>query len=273
MASLSGNTIQDTYDGLLKLEDSTQGITSSFQNITDGLGNETGVKIKENFFLTPNMFAQTQHKYEYYGLGISNTLTFTPGVSLYASANRKMFQYAVDLGYYSYSAITLNLSINTANDETYKLRFYNTQFVQSVGLVPYQAISEVITLNNTGSTGEQTYTFANPLTIPSGFYFIVWEAYNNTSPGSQLQSRYRGASFPQSAFTLLDMLGKTRWEEVSSGNFYWNGFGSRSNSGASYPIYDITGFPDSLSEAEIISSRLSATPGTSTPGFILHTIF
>ena len=45
MGTLSGQSISDTYDGLLKLEDSTTGITSTYQQIQDGLGNDTNTKI------------------------------------------------------------------------------------------------------------------------------------------------------------------------------------------------------------------------------------
>ena len=45
MSALTGNQIKDTYQGLLKLADSTTGITSSFQAVQDGLGNDTGLRI------------------------------------------------------------------------------------------------------------------------------------------------------------------------------------------------------------------------------------
>lgn len=42
MSNLTGQQIQNTYEGLLNLEDSTTGITSNLQAIQDGLGNNTG---------------------------------------------------------------------------------------------------------------------------------------------------------------------------------------------------------------------------------------
>ena len=48
MGTLSGQSISDTYDGLLKLADSTTGITSTYQQIQDGLGNDTNTKISTN---------------------------------------------------------------------------------------------------------------------------------------------------------------------------------------------------------------------------------
>ena len=48
MPTLSGQTIQSTYQGLIKLADSTSGITSTPQQIQDGLGNDTGTRIATN---------------------------------------------------------------------------------------------------------------------------------------------------------------------------------------------------------------------------------
>jgi hypothetical protein len=55
MSNLTGQQIQNTYEGLLNLEDSTTGITSNLQAIQDGLGNNTGARIATNFFTAPNV--------------------------------------------------------------------------------------------------------------------------------------------------------------------------------------------------------------------------
>lgn len=274
MATLSGNSIQNTYDGLLKLDDSTSGITTSFQDITDGLGNPTGLKIKENFFQSPNMFSQEQFKYQYYGSGWQEFGVFVPSQSLYGGSTRKAFQYAVDLGYYSYSAITLHLSVNTINNELMQLCFYDAQLVPSIGLLPKNKLTDVITLNNTGATGQQTYIFSTPLTLQPGFYFVVWTAFNNTSPNSALTSRYRSSQSSNGVLTLMDTLGKTQDDNAPfGGSAFLNGFGSRNALTMSYPIYDNVGYASSYSSASLISGRLGAQPLTSAPGFILHTIF
>ena len=275
MASLSGNTIQDTYDGLLKLEDSSSGITSTFQNITDGLGNETGVKIKENFFQTSNMFAQELYKYQYYGTGWG-TSNFTASIPLYSSPSptpRKAFIYYPDLGQNSYSGMSYYLNTATIQDEVFRLRFYNAQFIPSIGLLPYQALSEIIELNTTGSTGIYTHTFTNPLSLSPGFNFIVFEGYNAGSPGSATTTRYRTGAFPLSTTLLMDMLGKTNWDDsIGGGLQYFNGFGSRANNTASYPLYDV-GFDDTYTSGTLSSGRLAASPLSNTLGFLLHTIF
>jgi len=42
--TLTGKVIKDTYDGLLKFEDN-QAVSTSERRITDGFGNDTGIKI------------------------------------------------------------------------------------------------------------------------------------------------------------------------------------------------------------------------------------
>lgn len=68
MANLSGQTIQSTYYGLLNLDTATTGITSTYQTITDGIGNDTGLQIKENAFYSNNFSADTYNDiFEYPG--------------------------------------------------------------------------------------------------------------------------------------------------------------------------------------------------------------
>jgi hypothetical protein len=68
MSNLTGQAIQNTYDGLLNLQDSTTGITSSYQNIQDGLGNNTGAQIKQDGLFSNNFSADTYNDiFEYPG--------------------------------------------------------------------------------------------------------------------------------------------------------------------------------------------------------------
>jgi hypothetical protein len=55
MASLTGTKIQDTYDGLLKVSDNV-GINSTKKIITDGLGNNSSVKISSEDFEVGGFF-------------------------------------------------------------------------------------------------------------------------------------------------------------------------------------------------------------------------
>ena len=47
MSTLFGNNISQTYQGLIKLADSTTGVTSVTQSFQDGLGNNIPIQVSE----------------------------------------------------------------------------------------------------------------------------------------------------------------------------------------------------------------------------------
>ena len=53
--TLTGKVIKDTYDGILKFEDN-QALSSSLRTITDGLGNDTSMKISSTQCSFLNVF-------------------------------------------------------------------------------------------------------------------------------------------------------------------------------------------------------------------------
>ena len=53
--TLTGKVIKDTYDGILKFEDN-QALSSSLRRITDGLGNDTSMKISSTGSSFLNVF-------------------------------------------------------------------------------------------------------------------------------------------------------------------------------------------------------------------------
>lgn len=53
--TLTGKVIKDTYDGILKFEDN-QALSSSLRRITDGLGNDTSMKISSTQCSFLNVF-------------------------------------------------------------------------------------------------------------------------------------------------------------------------------------------------------------------------
>jgi hypothetical protein len=271
MASLSGNTIQDTYDGLLKLNDSTQGISSSFESITDGLGNDTGTKIKENGFWSRTQLYQTDYKFPYYGMGIGAGNS-TGGASVYGSPSepRKQFQYFYDNGLYSYSAFSYNVATITSSNDIVEWAFYSAQYVDNIGIVPYQKLAGEFSLDLT-STGQKTITFVNPLKFEPGYNFLVYRVLNTDSPGSIPTMRLRSTSTPPAILTNQAVLGFTESDELNG--LYYNPFGSRSMTSASFPIYNITGFPNTMTSVDINTGRLAAAPNTTPFAFLLHTIF
>lgn len=146
MSSLSGQSIQSTYQGLLKLSNSTTGITTSFQNIEDGLGNNTGSRIGTNIFSAPNV-AQSymaNFKVDHMGNGAQNASAGSLGAVQNAYT---FFGYFYDPGVYSYSSITMNVSQVTTTTDTVNMYFYDLQWVNFYGFYPKTLVMSGITLN------------------------------------------------------------------------------------------------------------------------------
>jgi hypothetical protein len=274
MATLSGNTIQSTYQGLLKLNNSTSGITSSFQDITDGLGNPTGMQLKEDNLLTPNHLFQPSYKFKYYGPGWGGT-NYTPSTTSVADIFRTQFSYYYDPGLHSYSGMSVYLNTSSGvNDEYYKFAIYDTQFDPEIGILPYNRLTDVIFLDVSGSTGVQYIPFTTPVSIPAGFYFVVSQVFNNTTPAALPVSRYRVGNSQTGVFATQQIMGITNWyQSLFDGDRYFNPFGTISSTTNSFPIFQNVGFPSQYTIPDLTTGRISAAASSSNFGFILHTIF
>jgi hypothetical protein len=176
MSTLTGQAIKDTYEGLLKLADSTTGITSTIQTIQDGLGNNTGMRVATNFFQSPTTLGINYLKGDYYGLGfgaantgaIANTQNVIIAAAFY------------DTGLYDYSAITYNIGVATTTSDVWTGAFYTAQFAPNIGLGPSILIQSGITFT-TNSTGVKTTTLPSTLSFSGygpGIYFFVFKIAN-----------------------------------------------------------------------------------------------
>lgn len=206
MASLSGQTIQSSYQGLLKLADSSTGITSSFQAVQDGLGNDTGVKIATNYLASPNNPGFLNLKADYYGVGFTNT-----GQAPVANTQNILLAYPFyDNGMYSYSAITYNIATATTIGDTVEVAFYTSQMVSGVGLAPHTQVLSAQTLT-VNSTGIKTTTLSSNLSFSgygAGVFFLVMKISNS---GATPTVRITGMSgqFQTSNAAYLQQLGYT----------------------------------------------------------------
>lgn len=275
MSTLSGQTINSTYQGLLKLDDSTTGITSSYQQIQDGLGNNTDVLIKQGGIKTLTQMGQENTiSGEYFGVGIGTTST-TPGVALYALPDRYSFIPFYDNGFYSYSAITVFVSAtNGGTSEIHQFALYDTQWVSPLGIMPNNKIGDTIAPNFSTTAGFQTFTFSSPVSFPQGLNYVVYIAQNLTSPGAQITSRLRvAAQTISNSYQYSNFLGFTLND---AGDGYINAYGTRAVT-SSFPVFQLgvgsqPYFPSSYTPAELIAGRLLVTPNAGQPGFILHRI-
>lgn len=180
MSTLTGQAIKDTYDGLLKLTDSTTGITSTPQQIQDGLGNNTGTRIATNFFSNPNVFPmQNQSRWipDYMGPGFTSA-TSAPIANTQNKLNCYMFY---DSGIYNYSGITYVCGTSTTTSDVVDLAFYTVQYMDGTGYVPYELIMSGISLTTTTGGGFVTTNFPSTLSFSAyggGYFYVVYKISN-----------------------------------------------------------------------------------------------
>jgi hypothetical protein len=266
MATLSGQSIQNTYDGLLKLADSTTGITSTLQAIEDGLGNNTGARIATNQFTAPNVYGMYHNnlKPQYMGTGFLPTGTYTPGAG---SQGQLIFGYFYDTGVHSYSAVTVNVTTQTSTSDTLELLFYDLQFVNDYGAFPRNQIMSGITLDTT-PTGLRTTVLPSTLSFSGqggGFYAFVLKYGNagNVTP----TVRYATAAqqnFNPNAY----LLGNVR-NSANTGLIVANR--AQTYAGSTGYWFSTQATPATITEADV-ASRFSTTVIAGQFGFALHTI-
>jgi len=177
MSALTGNQIKDTYQGLLKLEDSSTGITSSFQAIQDGLGNDTGLRIATGQLESDNIPSLVSLKGRHYGTGFQNL-----SGSQYGAGTQNIILAIpfYDNGNYAYSSITFNTVSATSTSDTVEAAIYTSQIINPFGLYPSTPIVSGITANTT-TTGLNTFVFPSNVSMSgygAGAYWIVYKITN-----------------------------------------------------------------------------------------------
>jgi hypothetical protein len=262
MSNLTGQQIKDTYDGLLNLANSTTGITSTPQQIQDGLGNNTGTRIATNWLTNPMVFGMSELKGDYYGLGFT-----TAGVTPVGSTQNVMIaSLFYDSGSYDYSAITYNVISATSTSDVATIGFYTAQMVDGVGLAPSVLVQSGTTLIS-NSTGVKTTTLPSALSFSAygpGYYFFVikisnagvtptirYSANQNTSINNQLATYKNGYT--------LTALGTSATQPVKSISV-----------NAAVVYSGLTNFQTSYSAADV--RTFSTTASIQPYGWVLNTI-
>ena len=178
MSTLTGNQIKNTYQGLLKLDNSSTGITQNLQSIQDGLGNNTGLRITENQLEVPNLQGFVPLKGQYYGSGFSN-LSSTQMAS--GTQNVIIAAPFIDKAVFSYSALTYHLVSGTSTSDTCEAAIYTSQMINPYGLFPSEPIISGLTITTTGSTGQKTVVFPSNISMSGyggGLYWVVFKVSN-----------------------------------------------------------------------------------------------
>jgi len=211
MPTLSGQTIQSTYQGLLKLADSTSGVTSTPQQIQDGLGNNTGARIATNFLTAPNVYpmnSSVNFTPDYMGPGFLST-----GVTPQANQQNKLYACLFyDSGQYAYSAITYQIVSATTSSDVIDVAFYDLQYSNTMGVVPYNLIMSGITLSTSpGASGIIQTNLPSTLSFSGsggGWYYMVFKISNaGVTPTVRYSvSNSTGIGFPSIVSSMLGVV-------------------------------------------------------------------
>jgi hypothetical protein len=266
MSTLTGQQIKDTYDGLLKLADSTAGITSSYQQIQDGLGNNTNTRISTLGIQSPTLVGMNNLKPDYAGSGIGAGA----GVANQAlTQNRVIYLAFYDPGVYSYSAVSYNLGTLSSTSDVVSMAFYTLQQVPNIGIAPANLIMSGITLDSfaPATTGIKTTILPSTLSFSgtgAGYYIVAFYVSNG---GVTPTVRYGSANITITNQAYAYNLG-----------FYLNAVGTATQVGQKYGTFGQNAnvlnlpFQSSYTPAEITTNYVT-TITTQTPwGFGLKPI-
>lgn len=179
MSSLTSQQINNSYQGLIKLENSTSGVTSNLQTLQDGLGNDLDMKVSTTRFASSTIFSTSNWKPDYAGNG------FTTTAVVYNAGTQNLLNSTIfyDRGLYDYSAITFHVQTASTTSDQVDLAFYTAQWVDGRGLQPYQLIMSGINFStgDLSSTGRKTVALPSTLSFSAtgqDIYFVVAKVSN-----------------------------------------------------------------------------------------------
>ena len=264
MATLSGQTIQSSYQGLLKLQDSTTGITTNLQAIQDGLGNDTGLRIATNQLEGDGLLTFVPLKASYYGSGYVSTNAGQFGAG---TQNVIIATPFYDNANYSYSAISFYTTTATSTSDTFEAALYTTQMINPFGLYPHTPIISGITASTT-SIGQKTYTFPTDISFSgygAGIYFLVYKISN-----SGVQPTWRGGQGFVAQNTLSSAIYGNA-QAIAANTFQASPFRANNTTGSFQVFTGTTTFDNPFSATLNTTQSTSTTITGNFPGFILHT--
>lgn len=267
MANLTNQQIKDTYPGLLNLNIATTGITSTPQQITDGLGNNTGSQIGTNFFYAPSLFGIRTVTPDNIGTGVSS-ISVTPPTG---NTNNNIYFFPFyDTGYHVYSAITTIIPAVTTTNDVMTAALYSSQLLYNgYGVMPYQNLLSGITLPTTGATNAMRTT-----TLPQNFSF------SGTGPGIY----YLAINIQNAGVSPTFRWGQTANAQTGINNFLSVFYGSAqglttnilnasiSKGGLSSTQTFNGGWLAQYSESDIVSRWITSGTSPTQMGFLLRTV-
>lgn len=177
MSSLTSQQINNSYQGLIKLENSTSGVTASLQPLQDGLGNDLAARVSNTRFVSNNFPSYVNYTPDYLGNGLSTT-SLAPIAGQQTGIIATLFY---DSGTHSYSAMTNNVITATTTTDVVRFGFYTAQWVDGYGLSPSELVFSGTSID-VASTGIKVTSFGSNQSfsgIGSGIYFFITETRNS----------------------------------------------------------------------------------------------
>jgi hypothetical protein len=162
--------------------------------------------------------------------------------------------------------------LTLASGESVDVAFYNAQYNDTYGYIPYQKLSDTINIS-ASSTGFKTGTFSSPLSFSGtgpGFYFVIVKFNAASTPACRFG---QSAINPSFYFSNGVLMWNNGFVINNAGTQYIAPFNSAATTatGISSNIYSLSSFPTTWAGSD--SATLTATNTTAfIPGFILHTI-
>lgn len=266
MSTLTGNQIKNTYQGLLKLADSSTGITQNLQAVQDGLGNNTGLMIAEGQLESHNIPSFVSLKGQYYGVGFTATNAAQYGAG---TQNVIIASPFYDNANFSYSALTLFTTTATSTSDTIELALYTTQMINPFGLYPHAPVVSGITADTT-TQGQKTFVFPSNVSMSgygAGVYFLVFKITNG---GVQPTWRPGVGQVGTLLSSVSNIYGIT--QSVAANNFSTTQFRTNNSAGTLQVFTGTTTFDNPFSSTLNTTQSSSTTITGNMPGFILHTV-
>jgi hypothetical protein len=180
MSNLTGQQINQSFQGLLKLADSSTGITTSLQAVQDGLGNDTGLKIGTDYLGGAGLVSSFQVQGMKGGSGIATGTGSAFPTNSHGCLHSVLFY---ERGGIPYSSVTFAIGTATSTQDTYDFAIYDAQFCPTAGYQPKDALTPIITVTSadTVTTGLYTYNLSGLTFDKGGFYFMCFRVTNPTS--------------------------------------------------------------------------------------------
>ena len=267
MSTLTGQQIKDTYDGLLNLQNSTTGITSTYQQIQDGLGNNTNTRISNVGIQSPTIVGMNNLKPDYAGNGFS---VGAGTANIASTQNRVLYTLFYDPGVYSYSAVSYNLGTLSTTSDVVTMAIYTLQQVPGIGIAPATLIMSGITLDSASpaTTGIRTTTLPSTLSFSGtggGFYIMAFYVSNSNVTPTVRYGAPVIVTYNQSYAFNLGLYLNSAGTALAVGQKYGTA-GSLSN------VLNNLQFQSSYSVADITTNYATTTLGQPAWGFGLKTI-